>query len=213
MGDVTDLSHFIGAVIDDRAFAKKTRRPSTGRRADPACTRFVAGGTYDDSVGYFVRPTVIECTDPANDPGRSCRPSRRTPRRSGPGPHAGPTARRPARHRRSGRPWPVGPARPRRPRASPGRRRRTSPVGVDLLPGRLEHRGSGALRRVADAGGLGRASQPGAERRRSGSRPLPRRSAGTRRRAAAHQERPTGQGPVGLDRVDDRLQRSGCRGR
>ncbi|MGR6536178.1 aldehyde dehydrogenase family protein [Streptomyces rochei] len=27
----------------------------------------VAGGSYDDSVGYFVRPTVIECTDPENE--------------------------------------------------------------------------------------------------------------------------------------------------
>jgi 1-pyrroline-5-carboxylate dehydrogenase len=27
----------------------------------------VAGGTYDDSVGYFVRPTVIECSDAANE--------------------------------------------------------------------------------------------------------------------------------------------------
>ncbi|MBO0517494.1 aldehyde dehydrogenase family protein, partial [Streptomyces beijiangensis] len=35
-------------------------------KADASCT-IVAGGTYDDSVGYFVRPTVIACTDPANE--------------------------------------------------------------------------------------------------------------------------------------------------
>ncbi|MGW2186433.1 L-glutamate gamma-semialdehyde dehydrogenase [Streptomyces sp. NPDC001719] len=65
MGDVTDLSNFIGAVIDDRSFAKN-KAAIDRAKADPSCT-IVAGGTYDDSVGYFVRPTVIECTDPANE--------------------------------------------------------------------------------------------------------------------------------------------------
>ncbi|MCF3104807.1 L-glutamate gamma-semialdehyde dehydrogenase [Streptomyces roseoverticillatus] len=65
MGDVTDLSHFIGAVIDDRSFAKN-KAAIDRAKADPSCT-IVAGGTYDDSVGYFVRPTVIECTDPENE--------------------------------------------------------------------------------------------------------------------------------------------------
>ncbi|MFE5871182.1 L-glutamate gamma-semialdehyde dehydrogenase [Streptomyces roseifaciens] len=65
MGDVTDLSNFVGAVIDDRAFAKN-KAAIDRAKADPACT-IVAGGTYDDSVGYFVRPTVIECTDPENE--------------------------------------------------------------------------------------------------------------------------------------------------
>ncbi|MFD7289185.1 L-glutamate gamma-semialdehyde dehydrogenase [Streptomyces sp. NPDC059863] len=65
MGDVTDLSNFIGAVIDERAFAKN--KAAIDRAAtDPTCT-IVAGGTYDDSVGYFVRPTVIACTDPENE--------------------------------------------------------------------------------------------------------------------------------------------------
>ena len=27
----------------------------------------VAGGTYDDSQGWFVRPTVLESTDPDNE--------------------------------------------------------------------------------------------------------------------------------------------------
>ncbi|MGS2590621.1 L-glutamate gamma-semialdehyde dehydrogenase [Streptomyces hebeiensis] len=65
MGDVTDLSNFIGAVIDERAFAKN-KAAIDRAAADPAC-RIIAGGTYDDSVGYFVRPTVIVCTDPANE--------------------------------------------------------------------------------------------------------------------------------------------------
>ncbi len=65
MGDVSDLSNFIGAVIDDRSFAKN-KAAIDRAKADPSCT-VIAGGTYDDSVGYFVRPTVIECTDPANE--------------------------------------------------------------------------------------------------------------------------------------------------
>ncbi|MBZ4019161.1 L-glutamate gamma-semialdehyde dehydrogenase [Streptomyces purpurogeneiscleroticus] len=65
MGDVTDLSNFIGAVIDDRSFAK-SKAAIDAAKADPAC-EIIAGGTYDDSVGYFVRPTVIACSDPEND--------------------------------------------------------------------------------------------------------------------------------------------------
>ncbi|MEW1724820.1 L-glutamate gamma-semialdehyde dehydrogenase [Streptomyces sp. NPDC093109] len=65
MGDVTDLSNFIGAVIDERAFAKN-KAAIDRAAADPSCT-IVAGGTYDDSVGYFVRPTVILCTDPSSE--------------------------------------------------------------------------------------------------------------------------------------------------
>ncbi|MFD6281938.1 L-glutamate gamma-semialdehyde dehydrogenase [Streptomyces sp. NPDC060209] len=65
MGDVTDLSHFMGAVIDERSFAKN-KAAIDRAAADPTCA-IVAGGTYDDSVGYFVRPTVIVCDDPANE--------------------------------------------------------------------------------------------------------------------------------------------------
>ncbi|MFE4826842.1 L-glutamate gamma-semialdehyde dehydrogenase [Streptomyces sp. NPDC056672] len=65
MGDVTDLTNFIGAVIDERAFAKN-KAAIDRAAADPTCT-IVTGGTYDDSVGYFVRPTVIVCTDPENE--------------------------------------------------------------------------------------------------------------------------------------------------
>ncbi|MEW1635491.1 L-glutamate gamma-semialdehyde dehydrogenase [Streptomyces sp. NPDC093801] len=65
MGDVRDLSNFIGAVIDERSFAKN-KAAIDRAKADPTCT-VIAGGTYDDSEGYFVRPTVIECTDPENE--------------------------------------------------------------------------------------------------------------------------------------------------
>ena len=65
MGDVTDLSNFMGAVIDERAFAK--HKAALDRAKDDPSITVVAGGTCDDSEGYFVRPTVLESTDPANE--------------------------------------------------------------------------------------------------------------------------------------------------
>ena len=65
MGDVTDLSNFMSAVIDDRAFAKN-KAAIDRAQADPS-VEVLAGGTYDDSVGYFVRPTVLVCSDPASE--------------------------------------------------------------------------------------------------------------------------------------------------
>lgn len=65
MGDVTDLSNFIGAVIDERAFAKN--KAAIDRAKSDPTVEVVAGGTYDDSVGYFVRPTVLVSSDPENE--------------------------------------------------------------------------------------------------------------------------------------------------
>ncbi|WP_193608920.1 L-glutamate gamma-semialdehyde dehydrogenase [Nocardioides lijunqiniae] len=65
MGDVTDLSHFMGAVIDDRAFAKHEK--AIARARGQRGLTVLAGGQTDDSVGYFVRPTVIEGGDPTDE--------------------------------------------------------------------------------------------------------------------------------------------------
>ncbi|GAA0217782.1 L-glutamate gamma-semialdehyde dehydrogenase [Actinomadura nitritigenes] len=65
MGDVTDLSNFIGALIDERAFAKS--RAAIDRAKEDPAVEVVAGGAYDDSVGYFVRPTVLVSGDPENE--------------------------------------------------------------------------------------------------------------------------------------------------
>jgi 1-pyrroline-5-carboxylate dehydrogenase len=62
MGDVTDFSNFMGAVIDGRAYARVTSAIDRAK-ADPDVT-VIAGGSYDDSEGFFIRPTVIECSDP-----------------------------------------------------------------------------------------------------------------------------------------------------
>jgi 1-pyrroline-5-carboxylate dehydrogenase len=65
VGDVTDLSNFMGAVIDERAFAK--HKASIDRAHASSHLDVIAGGTYDDSVGWFVRPTVVESTDPTDE--------------------------------------------------------------------------------------------------------------------------------------------------
>jgi 1-pyrroline-5-carboxylate dehydrogenase len=65
VGPVTDLSNFMGAVIDRRAFAKHKAALGRARAADTVAV--LAGGTYDDSEGYFVRPTVLESTDPEDE--------------------------------------------------------------------------------------------------------------------------------------------------
>jgi 1-pyrroline-5-carboxylate dehydrogenase len=65
MGDVTDFSHFMGAVIDDRAFAK--HKTSIGRAKGSSSLDILAGGEVDDSAGYFVRPTVVEGGDPTDE--------------------------------------------------------------------------------------------------------------------------------------------------
>jgi 1-pyrroline-5-carboxylate dehydrogenase len=66
MGDVaSDLSLFMGAVIDARAFAKHAA--AIERAKNTATIKIAAGGTYDDTQGFFVRPTVLEGTDPADE--------------------------------------------------------------------------------------------------------------------------------------------------
>ncbi len=65
MGDVSDLSNFMGAVIDERAFAKHRQAIDRAHASDSVTV--LAGGSYDDSVGWFVRPTVLECPDPRDE--------------------------------------------------------------------------------------------------------------------------------------------------
>jgi 1-pyrroline-5-carboxylate dehydrogenase len=63
MGDVTDFRNFMGAVIDRRAFDKLTAAQALAR----AELEVIAGGTADDSVGWFVRPTVVVGSDPTHE--------------------------------------------------------------------------------------------------------------------------------------------------
>jgi 1-pyrroline-5-carboxylate dehydrogenase len=61
MGDVSDFTNFMGAVIDARSFA--TQRDAIAE-ARAAGAEIVAGGGSDDSQGWFVEPTVIKTEDP-----------------------------------------------------------------------------------------------------------------------------------------------------
>ena len=62
MGDVADFSNFMGAVIDGSSF--KTQKEAIDEARASAKAEIVAGGSYDDSEGYFVEPTVIQTEDP-----------------------------------------------------------------------------------------------------------------------------------------------------
>ncbi|CRZ18190.1 L-glutamate gamma-semialdehyde dehydrogenase [Mycolicibacterium neworleansense] len=64
-GDVTDLTNYGGAVIDERAFAKNVAAIERAKSA--AGVTIAAGGEYDDSEGYFVRPTVLLSDDPTDE--------------------------------------------------------------------------------------------------------------------------------------------------
>ncbi|MFF5233698.1 L-glutamate gamma-semialdehyde dehydrogenase [Dactylosporangium sp. NPDC000521] len=65
VGDPTDFSNFMGAVIDDRAFAKHTTAIERAKRSPTL--EILVGGELDDSVGYFVHPTAVEGGDPTDE--------------------------------------------------------------------------------------------------------------------------------------------------
>jgi 1-pyrroline-5-carboxylate dehydrogenase len=65
IGSVEDFGNFTSAVIDDRSFGRLTAAIDRARATDSI--EVLAGGTYDDSVGYFVRPTLLVGTDPRDD--------------------------------------------------------------------------------------------------------------------------------------------------
>mgnify|MGYP003572188287 CR=1 FL=1 len=62
MGDVEDFSNFMNAVIDKPSYAKLTGFIDNAKKDKE--TEVIFGGKYDDSVGYFIEPTVILTKDP-----------------------------------------------------------------------------------------------------------------------------------------------------
>jgi 1-pyrroline-5-carboxylate dehydrogenase len=63
VGDVSDFRNFMGAVIDRKAFDKITGYIKHAHEADNV--EVIAGGTYDDSTGYFIQPTLVQVQDSA----------------------------------------------------------------------------------------------------------------------------------------------------
>ena len=65
MGPVTDFGNFMGAVIDERAYDK--HKQAIDRAHASSSIEVLAGGTYDDSEGFFVRPTLLVGEDPTDE--------------------------------------------------------------------------------------------------------------------------------------------------
>lgn len=62
MGSPEDFSNFITAVIDENAFKSITGYIDRAKASNEA--EIIAGGEYDDSKGYFIKPTVIKASNP-----------------------------------------------------------------------------------------------------------------------------------------------------
>lgn len=62
MGDPADFTHFINAVIDEKAFEKITGYIKAVMAAPDA--EILIGGGFDKSKGYFIEPTVVLASDP-----------------------------------------------------------------------------------------------------------------------------------------------------
>ena len=62
MGGVEDFRNFINAVIDEKSFDKITSYIDKAK--DDPQAEIIAGGDYDKSKGYFIRPTIIQTTNP-----------------------------------------------------------------------------------------------------------------------------------------------------
>ena len=62
MGDPSDFSNFVNAVIDKNSFDSIKDFIDDASNSDDA--EIIFGGTCDDSVGYFIEPTIILTKDP-----------------------------------------------------------------------------------------------------------------------------------------------------
>ncbi len=60
IGDVRDFRNFMGAVIDEKSFKKINGYLDDARQN----AKIVSGGTTEGGEGYFVKPTLVETTDP-----------------------------------------------------------------------------------------------------------------------------------------------------
>ncbi|MBN2309847.1 MAG: L-glutamate gamma-semialdehyde dehydrogenase [Candidatus Hydrogenedentes bacterium] len=62
MGDVTDFTNFMGAVIDEASFQNVTGYIDFAK-SNPDL-EIIAGGGYDDSKGHFIEPTIVVSKEP-----------------------------------------------------------------------------------------------------------------------------------------------------
>ncbi|MFZ5518383.1 MAG: L-glutamate gamma-semialdehyde dehydrogenase [Candidatus Zhuqueibacterota bacterium] len=62
MGSPEDFSNFMGAVIDKAAFDSIVEYIKYAKNSKEA--EFITGGNYDDSIGYFIEPTIVLTSNP-----------------------------------------------------------------------------------------------------------------------------------------------------
>jgi len=62
MGAPDEISNFFNAVIDKAAFDSITEYIDYAKDSDDA--EIIVGGEYDDSKGYYIKPTIVEAFDP-----------------------------------------------------------------------------------------------------------------------------------------------------
>jgi 1-pyrroline-5-carboxylate dehydrogenase len=62
MGDPRDFRNFMCAVIDKKAFRSISEYIDEAKSSPDM--EIIAGGKYDDSVGYFIEPTLVLSADP-----------------------------------------------------------------------------------------------------------------------------------------------------
>jgi len=62
VGDPRDFTNFMNAVIDQKAYDKITSYIDGAKKSNDA--EVIAGGDYDDSEGWFIKPTIIQARRP-----------------------------------------------------------------------------------------------------------------------------------------------------
>jgi 1-pyrroline-5-carboxylate dehydrogenase len=62
MGDITDFSNFMGAVIDKKSFDTIVEYIEYAKQSPDL--DIIYGGGYDNTKGYFIEPTVVVSKDP-----------------------------------------------------------------------------------------------------------------------------------------------------
>jgi len=64
VGSVSDFDTFMSAVIDRKSFNRISGYINYAKSSNS--TKILAGGTCDDSVGFFVEPTIVQTTSPTD---------------------------------------------------------------------------------------------------------------------------------------------------
>lgn len=64
IGEPDEFSNFLSAVIDGKAFKSIKEFVDFAKESDDVTV--LAGGKCDDSVGYYIEPTIVETKDPQN---------------------------------------------------------------------------------------------------------------------------------------------------